>query len=52
MQSLHHVATEIIEFPIYEGIIELSQFLIEFKYKVLEPQWFLALEEALKATPT
>ena len=41
---------ETIEFPIYEGIPELSDFLVEFEDKVLEPQWLLALEETLKDT--
>ena len=44
--------TETIELPIYEVLPELSEFLVEFEDKVLEPQWLLALEEALKATPT
>ena len=51
-QSLRHVATKIIEFPIYEGLSKLSGFLKEFEEKVYEPQRLLALGEALKATPT
>ena len=51
MQSLHHVETEIVELPVYEGLPELSTFLMEFEEKVLEPIRLLALEEALKATP-
>ena len=51
MQSLCHVATEVIEFPIYEGLLELFNFLVEFEEKVSEPQWLLELEEELKATP-
>ena len=39
------------ELPIYEGIHVLSEFHVEFEDEVSEPQWFLALEEALKATP-
>ena len=49
-QSLRHVMTEIIELLVYEGLPELSMFLMEFEEKVSEPQQFLALEEALKAT--
>ena len=48
--SLRHVATEIVELPIYERILELSRFLKEFEVKVIEPQCLLALGEALKAT--
>ena len=38
--------------PIYEGLLELYEFLVEFEDKVSEPQQLLALEEALNATPT
>ena len=48
---LCHVATETIELPIYEGLPELSEFLVEFEYKMSKSQWLLALEEALKANP-
>ena len=41
-----------IELQIYEGLLELFDFLVEFEYKVLEPQRLLALDEALKDTPT
>ena len=44
--------TKTIELTIYEGLPELSEFLVEFKYKVLEPHRLLALEEALKDTPS
>ena len=37
-QSLCHVATEIVELTIYEGLPELSMFLMEFEEKVSEPQ--------------
>ena len=40
------------EFPIYEGILELSKFLVDFEDKVLEPSQMLELEEALKDSPT
>ena len=49
-QSLCHVATKIIELLIYEGLLELSRFLEEFKVKVSKPQRLVALGEALKAT--
>ena len=51
-QSLCHVVSEMIEFPIYKGIPELYKFLMMFEEKVSEPHQLLALEEALKATPT
>ena len=51
-QPLRHVTTEIIKFPIYEGLWELYGFLEEFEEKVFEPQCLLELGEALKATPT
>ena len=35
--SLHHVATEIIELSIYEGLPKLSRFLKEFEAKVYDP---------------
>ena len=38
--------------PVYEGFPELSNFLVEFEDKVLEPHRLLALEEELKATPS
>ena len=44
--------TEIVKLPIYEGLPEMSTFLIEFEKKVSKPHRLLALEEALKATPT
>ena len=36
-QSLCHIATKIIELPIYEGLPELSRILKEFEEKVFEP---------------
>ena len=35
--SLRHVTTEIVELPVYEGLPELSAFLMEFEDKVLQP---------------
>ena len=52
MQSLRHVATEMVEFPIYEGLPGLCEFFQEFEKKVLEPERILDLDLALKATPT
>ena len=49
-QSLRHVATETIEFPIYEGLSGLSDFFQVFEEKVFESQRILALDVALKAT--
>ena len=50
-QSLHHLATEIVGLLVYEGLLELFEFLMEFEENVSETQRLLALEEALKATP-
>ena len=50
-QSLWHVATEIVEFPIYEGLSRLSEFFQEFEEKFFQPRRMLALDVALKATP-
>ena len=49
-QSLRHVSTEMVEFPIYEGLPRLYEFFQEFEKKVLEPKRILALDVALKAT--
>ena len=51
-QSLRHVATETVEFPIYEGLSGLLEFFQEFEEKFIEPQKILDLNVALKATPT
>ena len=50
-QSLRQVATETVEFPIYEGLSGLSEFFQEFEEKFFELQRILALDVALKATP-
>ena len=50
-QSLRHVATETVDFPIYEGLPRISEFFQEFEEKVFESQRILALDVALKATP-
>ena len=49
-QFLFHATTETVQLQIYEGLSELSEFLVEFEDKVAEPQQLLALDEALKAT--
>ena len=49
-QSLWDVATETVEFPIYEGLSGLYEFFQEFEEKVFEIQRILALDIALKAT--
>ena len=46
------MAKEVIELLMYEGIPNLNDFIDECVDKVSEPQRLLALEEALKATPT
>ena len=37
-QSLRHVATEMVEFPVYEGLFKLSALSEIFEERVLEPQ--------------
>ena len=49
-QSLQYVATETMEFPIYEGFLVLSELFQEFEENFFEPQRILALDVALKAT--
>ena len=49
-QSLQHVATNTIKFPIYEGLSGLSEFFQEFEENFFEPQRILDLDVALKAT--
>ena len=49
-QSLRRVATETVEFPIYEGLPRLSEFFQEFEEKFFEPQRILAIDVTLKAT--
>ena len=38
LQCLHHVATKIVEFPVYEGLPKIYAFLELFKERVSEPQ--------------
>ena len=45
------VGTEVCDIPTYEGFPNLEYFLTQFKEKVTEPQFLLALEFALKDTP-
>ena len=52
MQSLCQVGTETVQLLVYDGLPELYEFLVEFEDKVSEPQWLMALDKALKATPT
>ena len=51
-QSLQWVSIESVEFPTYEGLLDLPKFLVDFEDRVSEPQRLLALDEVLKATPT
>ena len=51
-QSLRHVTIEIVELSIYEGLLELSAFLMEFEEKVYALQRLVVLEEVLEDTPT
>ena len=51
-QLLCRVAIEIVELPLYEGLPKLFVLLMMFEEKVSGPQRLLAMEEALKATPT
>ena len=50
-ESLYQVMTETVELLVYEGLPELSKFILEFEDKTSKPQWLLALDEVLKATP-
>ena len=50
-QYMCFVVTEIVELLVYEGLLELYEFLIVFEERVSEPQRLLALEEELVATP-
>ena len=52
MRSVRQVGTEVCDLPTYEEFPNLDTFLAEFEEKVLEPQRLLALDVALKATPT
>ena len=36
-QSLRHVLTEIVELPVYEGLLEMSAFLIVFEERLSAP---------------
>ena len=51
-QSLCRFVKEVFELLTYEAFPDFPEFLAEFKDKVSEPQRLLALDEALKATPT
>ena len=51
-KSLRWVGTEVCDLPTYEILDNLDTLLTEFEDKVLEPQWLLSLDVALKATST
>ena len=51
-KSVRRVGIQVCDLPTYEGLPNLDMFLTEFEGKVLEPQRMLALDVALKATPT
>ena len=46
------MVTEVCDLPTYVGLPNLNTFLTYFEDKVMEPQLLLALDVALKATPT
>ena len=50
MKSLCHVEIDMVELMIYERLLKIFVFLMEFEEKVSEPQRLLALEEARKDT--
>ena len=50
-QSLRRVATNIVEFPTYEGLLDLLEFQVPFEDRVSGNYRLLALDEARKANP-
>ena len=44
--------TEVCDLPFYDGLGDINTFLEEYKEKVSDFQIFLALDIALRATPT
>jgi hypothetical protein len=50
-KEVHWIGTEVINLPTFDGLNNLETFLLEFEGIVPIQQRFLALEEALKATP-
>ena len=49
---MRRVGIEVCDLPAYEGFPKLDYYLIEFEEKVVEPQRLLALDFALKDTPS
>jgi len=50
VRSLHCVTTEARDFPTYDGLIAMDEFLNKLESVVQEQQWFNALKWALRAT--
>lgn len=51
-KSLHWIGTEVCELPPFDGLGYVEIFFIELEGMVVEPQRLLALDVALRATPT
>jgi len=51
-RSLHCVATEVRDLPMYDGLSEVDGFLNKFEGEVLEQQRFDTLKWVLRAMPT
>jgi hypothetical protein len=51
-QSLRWIGTELCDPPMYDGLIDISMLVKEFKLQVPRQQRLLALDVVLKVTPT
>jgi hypothetical protein len=51
-REVRWIGTEVSNLPTFDGLNHLETFLLEFEEIVLVQQRLLALDEALKATPT
>jgi hypothetical protein len=52
IEAVHWIGTKVSNLPTFDGLNNLETFLFEFEGIVPLQQRFLALDEALKATPT
>jgi len=50
MKSLYCVKAQNSELPIYDGLAEVDEFLVEFESTVLEYHWYYALKWAFHMT--
>lgn len=51
-KSLHWIGTKICELPHFDGLTNVTTFFMEFETVIVEQHRLLALDVALKATPT